>query len=479
MGPQAVKFQRCYGGVRLLNSVGPSVRNIQRLDAGAIPMIAQMAATGLQVDLSHFARMETALQQDMERITAEVQEIAGHYVNLDSGAQVSHLLFKELGLKQARRKLTKSGDRESTESEVLVAIQHQHPVVAKILDFKELSKLSGTYVQKMPQFARRSSHGVWRIYPNFTTTRTPSGRLAAKNPNLLAMPSRTKRGREIRKGFITDEGWTYLSCDFSQIEPRMAAHISGDAALTHIYETQQDIYSDFATRAFTLTDERYQNKQGEWIYPTVDGSEHRRPSKICTLASLYQVTAPGLMEQMPVMCANCGKPTTSDKPNTPLHDCHRFAALWTEPKCQDLINSFYATYPGLPRMQREQNDRARQHSMTWDVWGRLLHVAAVRSVHPWVVSTALREAANMPIQSSAAGAIKLAMAQIHDECAASGAYDVCHPLLQIHDELLFEVRESEAAWVADYMKGVFEGVVRLRVPLKASTGTARTWGDAK
>lgn len=479
MGPQAVKFQRCYGGVRLLNSAGPSVRNIQRLDLNALPMIARMAATGLQVDLSHFARMETALQQDMGRITAEVQEIAGHYVNLDSGAQVSHLLFKELGLKQARRKLTKSGDRESTESEVLVAIQHQHPVVAKILDFKELSKLSGTYVQKMPQFAKRSSYGVWRIYPDFTTTRTPSGRMACKRPNLLAMPSRTKRGREIRKGFITDGGWTYLSVDFAQIEPRVAAHESNDAALLHIYDTQQDIYSDFATSAFNLPDKRHQDASGKWLYPGVHSLEHRYPAKTCVLASLYGVTAVGLMEQMPVICATCGKPTTSDKEDTPLHDCSRFVALWTEPKCQALINSFYGTYSGLVRMQKAQDARARQHSMTWDMWGRLLHVAAVRSVHPWVVSTALREAANMPIQSAAQGVLKLAMAQIHDECMASGAYDVCHPLLQIHDELLFEVRESEAAWVADYMKGVFEGVVQLRVPLKASTGTAQTWGDAK
>ncbi|MGH7181737.1 MAG: DNA polymerase, partial [Nitrospiraceae bacterium] len=172
-------------------------------------MINRMSATGLMVDLSHFAKMEKILTADMDRITEEVFTMTGHYVNIDSGDQVSDLLFKKLKLKQIRPKLTKSGDRESVDDEVLTAIQHEHPVVSLLLEYKEYSKLRGTYVVPMPKLARRVAQGEWRMFPNFGCTRIPSGRLNCKDPNLLAMPNRTDRGREVCEGFITKPGWVY------------------------------------------------------------------------------------------------------------------------------------------------------------------------------------------------------------------------------------------------------------------------------
>ena len=156
---------------------GPSPDNVRRIDMGAIPMISLMHNTGLQVDLDHFARMEKTLTEDMDRITEEVRSMTGYYINIDSGDQVADLLFKKLGLKQARVKMTASGDRESVEDQVLTAIQHDHPVVPKLQDFKEYSKLKGTYVVPMPKLARRTAFGVWRMFPNLSQTRIPSGRL--------------------------------------------------------------------------------------------------------------------------------------------------------------------------------------------------------------------------------------------------------------------------------------------------------------
>ena len=193
-----MKFQSCYGGVKLLDGAGPCLENVRRIDMNAMPMIQHMARTGLQVDLSHFAKMEVTLVADMDKITEDVRDLTGYYINVDSGDQVSDLLFKKMGLKQARIKMTKSGDRESVEDEVLTAIQHDHPVIPKILEYKEFSKLLGTYVRPMPKLARRVASGKWRMFPNFNTTRVPSGRLSCKEPNLLAMPTRTDRGREIR-----------------------------------------------------------------------------------------------------------------------------------------------------------------------------------------------------------------------------------------------------------------------------------------
>lgn len=461
-------LQRLYNGVRF-PAPGPMLDNVARLDAGAVPMIVKMQQTGLQVDLSHFAAMEKVLTQDMDRITEEVRDMTGHYINLDSGDQKSDLLFKKLKLKQARPKLTRSGDRESVENEVLVAIQHDHPVVGKMLEYAEISKLRGTYVVPMPKLAQKVTHGVWRMFPKFGYTRIPSSRLNCKEPNLLAMPNRTTRGRQVCEGFITDTGWVYLSVDESQIEPRVVAHRSGDENLRAVYHNEEDIYSDFAIAAFRLPDERYRDAEG-WHYPGVDKKLHRFPSKTCTLAAIYDVTNIGLLDQMPVVCENCGKEAKA-------HDCEAFVPLWNEDKCQHILNAFYLRYPGILRMRKTDHARARRYGFLWDEWGRLLHVTSVRSVLEWVVSAGLREAGNFPIQSTAQGTVKLSMAEVFDTFEAGGVWDICHPLLQIHDELLFEVREDYADDIAAEVKAVFEGCVRLDVAIKASSATAANWGS--
>jgi DNA polymerase-1 len=466
-----MRYQRCFGGVRLLGS-GPSLKNVEKLDAGAMGMLSAMAARGLQVDLDIFRRMGQTLHEDMERITEEVHDLTGYYVNIDSGDQVADLLFRKMKLKQARPKLTKSGDRESVEDEVLTAIQHDHPVIPKMLDYKELSKLKGTYVDPMPRLTKKGPHGEPRLFPNFNQFRVPSGRYAAKAPNLLAMPTRTERGREIRKAFITDDGWVYVSVDFSQIEVRVAAHRSEDEHLCRVYFNQEDVYSDFATAAFNLPDKRYRDDKGKWHYPGVDKDKHRFPSKTCTLAAIYDVTPKGLLEQMPVMCAGCGKPATQ-------HDCRTFTPLWTEEKCGGILASFYKRYPGLIRMRQLDHARARRNAYIWGLWGRLLHVAAVRSIHPWVAEAALREVGNFPMQEGATGCLKLAMAELWEDIETSGLQEEVYPLLPIHDELLFEVKADIAEEWAAHVENVFRNVVRLKVPIDAGSDFAQTWGDIK
>lgn len=424
----------------------------------------------MQVDLEHFRRMEKILIEDMDRITEEVKTMTGQYVNLDSGDQVSALLFKKLGLKQARPKLTKSQDRESVENEVLVAIQHDHPVVPKLLAFKELSKLKGTYVSPMPKLAQKGADGKWRMFPKLGDTRVPSGRLNCKEPNLLAMPNRTERGRQICEGFITDDDWILVSIDESQIEPRVVAHRSGDPSLQAVYFNEEDIYSDFAIAAFKLKDERHQDVLGKWQYPGVDKKLHRFPSKTCILAAIYDVTNIGLLEQMPTVCKNCGKEAT-------LHDCAVFAPLWNENNCQDILNAFYQKYPYILRMRQQDHDRARRFGYIWDEWGRILHVTAVRSVLEWVVSAALRETGNFPIQSTAQGTVKLVMAQSEDDRQEMKLTPLVRPLLQIHDELLYECHKSVADDWAGHVAYRFENCVQLDVPIKAGTAQAHNWGS--
>lgn len=433
-------------------------------------MISYMSSNGMQVDLSHFAQMEKDLVIDMDRVTEDVYHLTGYRINLDSGDQVSDLLFKKIGLKQARVKMTSSGDRESVEDEVLKAIQHEHPVIPKIQNYKEYSKLLGTYVRPMPRLARRVAFGVWRMFPNFTTTRIPSGRYACKEPNLLAMPTRTDRGQEIRKGFICDDGWCYVSVDFSQIEVRMAAHLSQDPALMAVYFNEEDVYSDFAITAFNLKDERYQNEVGVWKYPHVHKMDHRYPAKTCILASIYDVTASGLLNQMPIMCSNCGKEAAK-------HDCYSFLPLWTEEKCQQLINAFYLKYPGVMHDRKKNHAIMRRNAYIYDMWGRLVHTAAVRSIHEWVASAALREGANVPYQGGACGVLKVSMAHLWHDLEEGSLLDVIQPALVIHDELLSVCRNDVADEWAYHNKMRFETDVKLTVPIKASSAKAHTWGN--
>jgi len=460
--------------VRLLENGHPCVKNVELIDLNALPMIETMCENGLRVDLTHFERMGVELVRDMEAITEKVRQQTGYYANLNSGDQVADLLFKKLGIKQARAKMTRGGSnkesRESVEDAVLTAIQHEHECVVHIQDFKELSKLLSTYIKPMPKLASHVGHDNWRMYPNLSYTRVPSGRLACKEPNLLAMPNRTERGRQVCEGFICDPGYVYLSADLSQIEPRIATHRSQDPNLLHIYRNHEDIYSAFATMAFRLKDERYFDRnKGEWVYPTVDRKAHRFPAKTCILASIYSVTAKGLLEQMPVVCANCLKEATK-------HDCSRFKALWTEEKCQEIITAFYQEYKFLLKMQKADHQFAMKYGYIGDMWGRIWHSAAVYSVHDYVVAEALRVVTNHPIQASAAGVIKLVMAATFDDLTDAGMLDLCRPVLQIHDELLFECREDMAEELGSMVTWRMQTAVKLSISIEAGTATASSWG---
>jgi DNA polymerase-1 len=257
----------------------------------------------------------------------------------------------------------------------------------------------------------------------------------------------------------------------SQIEPRIVAHRSQDPALMNIYFNEEDIYSDFAIGAFHLDDKRHKDATG-WHYPGVDKKFHRFPSKTCILAAIYDVTNVGLLEQMPTVCKNCKKEATQ-------HDCAKFEPLWNENNCQDILNAFYLQYPQVLAMRKIDHARARRYGYLWDEWGRILHITAVRSVLEWVISAALREAGNFPIQGTAQGTVKLTMAAVHDDLVSGGLHgDVVWPLLQIHDELLFEVREDMAEEIADLVKFRFETCVELAVPIKAGAAMSnKSWGS--
>ncbi len=447
--------QRCHGGVRYLGERGPSIANVRRLDNGALPWIEAAASSGIQVDVGHFERLARELELEMDSLTQEVQRQTGKYTNLGSSQQVSELLFKHMGLKQARKKLTKSGLRESSDEEVLDAIKHDHPVIPLILDFRECQKLKGTYCEPIITLARRCPDGTWRLFQHFKHTRVPTGRYAMEEPNLLAIPAHSKRAVHLRLGFITRTGWKIVTVDLSQIEMRIAAHRCNSEQLIKIYLDDADVYSEFAITAFHLDPTKYQDEHRKWIYPAVNKEEHRFPAKTAVLASLYRVTAPGLLAQMPV-----GKG-------------------WTENKCQDLLNAFLIKFHEILAYCKIDDMRARRWLMAWDMWGRMLHTPGVKSALPYVIAESLRSLGNHPYQGGACGVFKLGMAQTHALWEGCNLQEVIHPLLPIHDELLYECREDVAEEWVHQVSREFENTVRLRVPIKTSGDIADTWGLIK
>ncbi len=431
---------RLFGGVRLVN--GPSMANVERLDLGAIPMVDSMQSNGLLVDLPHFEALGEVLKSDMERLTEEAKALTGHYTLLSSGDQVADLLFHKLELKVRGKKpkMTDSGKREQVDETALVQLKHLHPVVPVILEFKEVHKLLNTYVEPMPGFVQSDG----RIRPAIRTTRASTGRLSMYDPNLMAIPVRSERGKDVRRGFIAPPGWVFVTVDLSQIEMRIMAHHANCAGLIKVYEDSLDVYSDFAVTAFHLPN-----------LAAVDKDAHRTPAKTCMLAVMYDVSPPGLLEAMPV-----GKG-------------------WDEQGCKRLIESFYSKYPEVLRARREDHSRARRYGYVWCMFGRIRHIPEVRSAIHTTRQSGMRQAGNQPLQSGAQGVIKLVMAETMDFITRLGLGEVVRPLLQIHDELLFEVHEAVAdEWIA-MVGGVVERCCELRVPIGWGGGHAPNWGDLK
>lgn len=490
-----------YGGIELTGK--PSPQNIQRLDLLPMAAINEMQRIGIAIDKDWFAELSIRLGDEMDELKREVishippekleefmsragldEEEEKHGFesiqdwspfNIDSNDQLAEILYDVLDIGRGRQlKLTKSGTRISTGKKQLEQLKHEHPVVQPLLDYRERAKLKSTYSEAIPRQTIHHpvglcpvcelvhTHETDRIHAQFPSTRTTTGRFSSKHPNLQNIPARTLLGALIRKGFIASPGMEFVSGDFSQVEMRLGGNYSLDTNLLRIFHQNLDPHTDTAMRAFMKTKDEVESKSGKMLY--------RAPCKNVNFGVFYGLSAPGLLDLMGVTYATAG---------LPLPD-------WcTLDWCDKFIKDWFELYPGVQDYIDQQHYRARRYGIVWDLFGRVRRVPEVYSVHERIQAAGLRQAGNMPIQSTAAGLNKIGMAEVQhtliERLRAEGIY--CWPMVTVHDELIIEVEQGYGDLVRYEMERIFSEVMRDRdtgeymcaVPIKADGKVMSRW----
>lgn len=395
-----------------------------------MPVLARMERNGVCLDTEALAATGSLFTRRMEQIEQEIYALAGHEFNITSPRQVGTVLFEELHLSDKARK-TKSG-QYSTGEEVLESLRHKHPIAGKILDHRGLKKLTGTYIEALPRLVNPDTG---HLHTSFNQAVTATGRLSSSNPNLQNIPVRGDDGREIRKAFVPEPGCLFFSADYSQIELRIMAHLSGDEAMIQDFRDGRDIHAATAARIFRK--------------PIEDISrDERRKAKTANFGIIYGISAFGLAERMEV----------------------------SRTEARELIDSYFATYPRIREYMEKSVADAREKGYIETQFGRRRYLPDINSRNAVVRGYAERNAVNAPIQGTAADIIKLAMIRIDRRFEQEGIRSKM--ILQVHDELNFSVLPEEEPSVRRIVIEEMEAAFFMQVPLLADCGTGANWLEA-
>ncbi|HEX6262074.1 MAG TPA: DNA polymerase I [Actinomycetota bacterium] len=389
-------------------------------------VLARMQAAGVKIDVPYLREMSESLGDRMRTLEAELYEHAGEEFNLNSPPQLRVILYEKLGLTPGKR--TKTG--YSTDAATLEKLRHQHPIVDALLSYRELAKLKSTYLDALPPLV---SPATGRVHTTFSQVAAATGRLSSFNPNLQNIPVRGEQGREIRKAFIAEEGRVLLVADYSQIELRVLAHLSGDEALGAAFAEDADIHAATAAKVFGLPPEQ------------VD-SELRRRAKVVNYGLAYGMNAYGLATRL-------GIPPDEAK---------------------EFIDAYFEGFPRVREFLDHQVTMAAAEGFTQTILGRRRYLPELQSPNPRVRDLGRRMALNAPIQGSAADIIKLAMIRVDQRVVELPATMV----LTVHDELVLEVEEASVEEVAGAVREEMSSAYELSVPLRVDVGSGPTWADA-
>ena len=402
----------------------------QNIEMPLMPVLAEMERNGVRIDTAALEDTGNSFRTEMEQLEKDIYEMAGHEFLLTSPRQVGEVLFGEMGLNEKARK-TKSG-QYSTSEEELEKIRHKHPIVDKILQHRGLKKLLSTYIEALPKLInKRTGH----IHTSFNQAVTATGRLSSSNPNLQNIPVRGENGREIRKAFIPEEGQIFFSADYSQIELRLMAHLSGDAHLIEAFNNGEDIHAATAARIFKKPLEEVSR-------------DERRKAKTANFGIIYGISAFGLAERMEV----------------------------SRTEAKELIDNYFQTYPGVREYIDNSVSRAKELGYIETLCGRRRYLPDINSRNAVVRGYAERNAVNAPIQGTAADIIKIAMIRVAARFKAEGIRSKM--ILQVHDELNFSVLPEELDRVRSIVTHEMNHAFTLSVPLEADCGEGSNWLEA-
>ncbi|HUY05588.1 MAG TPA: DNA polymerase [Candidatus Paceibacterota bacterium] len=399
-----------------------------------IPVIRKMEERGVLVDTEVLAKLAKKYATELEEIERHIYKDAGHEFNVSSPQQLGVVLFDELKLIPDRQKKTAGGARSTRESE-LEKIRDAHPIVADILAYRELKKLLSTYIENLPPLLDERH----RLHAEFLQTGTTTGRMASQNPNLQNIPIHSERGRAIRHAFVAPPGFMLVGLDYSQIELRLAAILSGDEKLCAIFRSGRDVHQEVAAQVFHVAPE------------DVD-AEMRRRAKVINFGILYGMGINALRTQL----------------GTTTAETHAF------------YEEYFGQFKTLSEYLESTKGFARTHGYTETLFGRRRQFPEMKSSLPYVRAQAERMAINAPLQGTQADIIKLAMVRIDDMLAREDASEDAHLLLQVHDELVYEIRAERADALGDKIKSIMESVLSpeetRRVPIIAAMKSGPDWG---
>ena len=402
-----------------------------QIEMPLVGVLLAMERRGMAVDPAELARQSAELAGEMDELTERIYEQAGERFNVNSPAQLSHVLFDVLQLPTRGLKKTSRGNY-STNAKVLEGFAATVPLVADVLAYREKAKIRGTYLDALPALIA----GDGRIHTTLNQTVAATGRLSSSDPNLQNIPVRSSLGRRVREAFRVPEGSLFLSCDYSQIELRLLAHLSGDEGLVAAFCGGEDFHAETAARTFGV--------------PLADVTpELRSRAKAVNFGIVYGQQAYGLSQSLKI----------------PMGEA------------QEMIDRYFEAYPGVRAYLDAVVQFARENGWVDTMYGRKRHVPDIGSRNHQLRSFAERTAMNHPMQGSAADIIKIAMAQVEARLAAEGLQ--ARVVMQIHDELDLELPASELEVVSAVVRETMESVVQLRVPLVADVAYGGTWAEAK
>lgn len=409
------------------------------IEVPLMEVLRYLNGVGVTLDVVYLKSLSETMHTELDALQKKIHTLAGVSFNINSPKQMGEVLYDTLGLKPKNQKKTATGQRSTRESE-LEKMKDDHEIIPAILRYRELQKLVSTYIDNLPNMV--SDDG--RLRTTFLQTGTTTGRMASKDPNLQNIPVRTAESRAIRQAFVAAPGYDMVSIDYSQIELRIAAILSRDEKLIEIFKNGEDVHAGVAARVFGVS-------QAEVT------SEMRRKAKVINFGILYGMGVNALRQ-------NLGEGTSREE-------------------AQEFLNAYFNTFTRLAEYLEETKAFARSHGYTETMFGRRRYFPGISSSAPFIRAAAERMAINAPVQGTAADIMRLAMNEVYAYLTAEALFDDVHMLLQVHDELVFEIRQSVVESVVTKLTAIMEGVIpekdRLGVPITVSVAVGANWGELK
>jgi len=396
-----------------------------------IPIIDQAQTRGILIDVPYLEKLGQKYHKELDKISQSIYKLSGSEFNINSPKQLSEVLFDKMGLAVKGLKKTTGGARSTRESE-LEKLKGEHPIIEKILEYRELQKLVSTYVDVIPKMVDENN----RLHTTLNQAGTTTGRMSSNNPNLQNIPARGDYAKEIRKGFIASPGHKWIACDYSQIEMRIMALFSDDENLINIFKKGLDVHSATASLVFGVPEDKVTN-------------DMRRQAKVINFGIIYGMGVNALKANLEA----------------------------TKEEAQKFYDNYFKTFPKIRKFFEKTKKESAERGYTETLYGRRRYFPGLKSKIPFVRAMAERMAINAPLQGTAADIIKIAMREVDEELKKEKLESKVHLLLQVHDELIYEAKDEEVKGAAKLVKRVMENAIETRLPFSANVSIGSNWAS--